>query len=110
MDRPLKDGCRDSNYYTHTPEYIHNIGRQLENQAHSLEMKKESNDSHNIPEESEEFQNFKSEMTTKVERDVLEHVISRINRAWLQPLVQRKVEGAIKSVGKKSCPADWLPI
>lgn len=98
----LKTGAEVATIITHTPEYIHNIGRQLENQAHSLEMKKESNDSHNIPEESEEFKNFKSEMTAKVERDVLEHVISRINSAWLQPLVQRKVEGAIKSVGKQA--------
>ena len=94
----LKTGAEVATIITHTPEYINGISRQLENQAHSLEITKES--SRNTPEVSEDFENFKSEMKTKVERDVLEHVVSRINSAWLQPLVQRKVEGIVKSLGK----------
>ena len=96
----LKTGTEVATIITHTPEYIQNIGRQLENQAHSLEIKKDSN--RNIPGASEEFENFKSEMKTKVERDVLDHVVSRINSAWLQPLVQRGVEKIVQKAGKEA--------
>ena len=96
----LKMGTAVASIITYAPEYIYGISRQLKNKAHSLEITKES--SRNIPEMSEEFDKFKTEMKTKVERDVLEHVVSQINSAWLQPLVQRMVEGIVKSVENKA--------
>ena len=96
----LKTGTEVLTIITHAPEYINNIGRELENQAHLLEKKKESK--RTIPKAQEEFEKFKSEMWTRVERDLLDHVSSRICSAWLQPLVQRKVEGIVKRVGKEA--------
>lgn len=97
----LKTGTEVATLITHAPEYVNNVASQLEQQAHTLNMKNEKRDYKTLV-PSEEFNNFKSEMTAKVEKDVLEHVMTRINAAWLQPLVQRKIESVVSYLGKQS--------
>jgi hypothetical protein len=98
IDR-LKTGAEVVTLVAHAPEYINNVGRSLEQQAHTIDMQKTTS---TCPEETKEFKDFKDEMTTKVQRDVVDHIVSRVNSAWVQPLLQRKVEGAVRALGRET--------
>ena len=99
----LKTGAEVVTLVAHAPEYINNVGRSLEQQAHTIDMQKTTTStSSNSPEETKEFKEFKDEMTTKVQRDVVDHIVSRVNSAWVQPLLQRKVEGVVRALGRET--------
>ena len=60
IDR-LKTGAEVVTLIAHAPEYINNVGHSLEQQAHTMDMKKTETSSCS-PEETKEFQDFKDEM------------------------------------------------
>lgn len=98
----LNTGFEVVTLISHTPEYISNVARKLEQQAHTLNMKKKSKEISLAAKSLEEFNIFKMEMTNKIEQDVLEHVMTRVNTAWLQPLIQRGVENIVSHLGKQT--------
>ena len=100
IDR-LKTGAEVVTLIAHAPEYINNVGHSLEQQAHTMDMKKTETSSCS-PEETKEFQDFKDQMVQTVQRDVVTHIVSRVNSAWIEPLLQKHVEGAIRSAGRET--------
>jgi len=52
--------------------------------------------------EVEEFNQFQKETEKKIQREVLDHVVGRIQSVWLQPFLQRKIEGVVLNFSQKA--------
>ena len=96
----LKTGVEIVRVVSHAPEYINHVGHQLEHLAHATDMQLNPDDEKSTVHESEEFLKFKSEMRERVEKETLDHIMTKVNSTWLQPLLQRKIESFIKTAGK----------
>ena len=98
----VRKGVEIASLVTHAPVYIDNLSHQLEQQAHSIEMKKkdEAEAASSEANHQEEFNQFQLKMRERVEKEVLNHVIDKVNSIWIQPLLERKIEGAFKRADK----------